>query len=108
MRTHAEHPEIRSLEQRLPGERYWWIDGRGRVLVSDTPPRVVGDPPAEGRVCEASSIGVIERIDGRDAVLGSLCSGTLGLLCDRFAGVRWAIADPAASVTAAVERRRIA
>ncbi|GEM_PF-4642808 len=94
MRTHAEHPEIRSLDQPLPGERYWWVDGRGRVLVGDVRPRVVGEAPAEGRVCEARGVGVIERIRGRDAVLGRLCVGTLGLLCDRFVGVRWAIADP--------------
>lgn len=105
MRTQAEHPEIRSLDQRLPGERYWWIDGRGRLLVSDMPPRVVGDAPAEGRVCEDSGIGVIERIRGRDAVLGHLCSGTLSLLCERFGEVRWAIADPGSATAAQSEQR---
>jgi len=81
------------LEDRLPGERYWWIDGQGRVLVSNRQARVVGDATAEGRVCVESGIGVIERIEGRVATLGLLAYGTVDLLAQRFEGVRWAIAD---------------
>ena len=63
-------------------------------MVSDVPARVVGTALAEGRVSEASGKGVIERINGADAALGRLCFGMVGLLDQRFVGVRWAIADP--------------
>ncbi|MEM9373625.1 MAG: hypothetical protein AAGA55_08265 [Planctomycetota bacterium] len=108
MSLQNQHPGNRALGERLPGERYWWIDGRGRVLIAWCRPQVVGDAPAEGRVCEDSGFGVIERIRGREAVLGHLCSGTLELLCGRFGGVRWAIADSEAVSLAAGPVRRSA
>lgn len=89
------HPDAR-----LPGELNWWIGAGGRLGVGDAWDRAPEGALASGRVCPNARIGVIERLGARDALLAMLSRGTLDLLCERFPGVRWAIADVASKASA--------
>lgn len=84
----------RALAAQTGGVIAWWIHPEGRLGVSELPTRQPELTMASGRVCLDARIGVVERIDGRDAVLGHLSRSVVDLLCVRFPGVRWAVADP--------------
>lgn len=79
---------------RMPGERFWWIDAEARVGIASAPGGVDPDPRAWGRVCLDARIGVIEGLGGSDASLSCLPREFVDLLGSVFPGVRWALSDP--------------